>query len=256
MISDDKDFVNIKMIIEYDGTKYSGWQTQGKVKRKTIQGTLINSLQILFKGMDINLIGAGRTDAGVHAFGQVANFRIHSHYFWKLHLQKFKRSLNAILPQEISVKKISVVNPDFHSRYSAKGRTYSYYLSKYKRPLSMNKYYYLKKPFDLSLAKKYCSIIEGNHSFRYLCKNKTDKHDFRVLIKKAEVKLTKDDFIVFEVTANRFLHSMVRAIVGLMISVASGDLIPDDFKSRFYNNKPLKIQYAPSYGLFLKKVIY
>ena len=253
--------LNIKLVIEYDGKNYSGWQRQknNSLRANSIQETIENSLQVLFPSTKIKLIGAGRTDAGVHALNQTANFRIDSAVLQKSrkgNLEKLKHSLNSMLPSDISIKSIGFVKKDFHSRYSAKKRIYRYMLSSVKRAYNADKYFFLKTKFDIDLAKEYCKLIEGLHSFKTMCKNKDDKHGYMSIVYYAKVKKLKDEAIEFEICANRFLHSMVRAITGMMISVASGKISINEFNKKFSKGEPLKIQYAPSNALILYKIIY
>jgi tRNA pseudouridine38-40 synthase len=114
----------------------------------------------------------------------------------------------------------------------------------------------VKTKFDIDLAKEYCKFIEGAHSFKSMCKNREDKHDFISNVFYVKVKKRKEGIIDFEICANRFLHSMVRAIVGMMINVASGKISLKEFKTKFEKGEPLKIQYVPSNALILVKIIY
>ena len=246
--------VNVKLIVEYDGKNYFGWQRQ-KLHR-TIQHTLEETLSILLPGEKVILYGSGRTDAGVHAYGQCANFRIESSRIEKAGLGRLMVSLNALLPDDIVVKQIKKAPSDFHARYSAKRREYIYRLTEIKRAIDGDKLLQLKSSFDIKAAKSFCRLIKGNHSFRSLCKNKEDEHDFRSIVYSCDVKRKKDGIIEFTISANRFLHSMVRAIVGAMIKVASGNLSKDEFINKFKNGEEIKIQYVPAKALFLSKVTY
>jgi len=246
--------LNIKLEIEYDGSKYFGWQIQKN--KPTIQQTIEESLQLLFPKEKIMLTGAGRTDTGVHALGQVANFKLSGTSFDKFNKDRFLRSLNAILPADIAVRKLEVVGESFHSRYSAKKRTYRYYLSTSKRGYDSRKSHFVKTKFDIDLAKEYCKLLVGNHSFKAFCKNKEDEHDFYCNVYSAGIKKKNDGVFEFEITANRFLHSMVRAIVGVMIKIASGKLTLNVFKQKFKKGEKLTIQYALSNALVLYKIKY
>jgi tRNA pseudouridine38-40 synthase len=249
-----KDLVNLKLIIEYDGKNYFGWQRQ-KTK-PSIQETIEQSLQVLFPKEKIKLTGAGRTDTGVSALNQAANFYVSKHSLEKLKPSKLAYQLNAILPDDIAVKKITKVSNDFHARYSAASRVYKYYLSTEKKAVYGDKFYRIKTKFDIDLAKELCKLLVGIHSFKSSCKNKTDEHDFMCDVKYARVKKIKNNLIEFEICANRFLHSMVRAIVGLMLSVASGKVSIIEFKSKFKKGEEIKTQYVPANALFLVKVNY
>jgi tRNA pseudouridine38-40 synthase len=114
----------------------------------------------------------------------------------------------------------------------------------------------VKTKFDIDLAKEYCKLLVGLHSFKAFCKNKEDEHDFNCSIVCANVKKKRGNVIEFEITANRFLHSMVRAIVGVMLKIASGKSPINEFKQKFYKGEKLTIQYAPSNALVLYKINY
>ncbi|MGH2574775.1 MAG: hypothetical protein ACRDFC_03640, partial [Ignavibacteria bacterium] len=128
--------------------------------------------------------------------------------------------------------------------------------SEEKRALYAGYYFRIKTKFDIDLAKEFCNLLKGTHCFRYFCKNKYDSHNFMSKIFYSSVKKQKNGLIVFEICANRYLHSMVRAIVGMMIKVASSKLLLKDFRRKFKKKEPLKIQYVPSYALVLDRVIY
>ena len=174
--------LNIKLIIEYDGKNYAGWQIQKN--KPSVQETIEHSLRVLFHKDNIKLIGAGRTDSGVHALNQAANFIIGRDVFSDSFttLSSLVYSLNSILPEDISVKKASFVNENFHARYSAKKRVYRYLLTAGKRGFNSDKYFRVKTKFDIDLAKEYCKFIEGIHSFKTMCKNREGRHDFMSII--------------------------------------------------------------------------
>lgn len=250
--------LNIKLVIEYDGRNYSGWQRQQN--KPSIQGEIEKRLEILLPGNRIKLTGAGRTDAGVHALNQVANFKIKKttfpEYLRAKSFRKFIYSINALLPEDISIKRAKIEDKRFHSRYSAKKRVYRYQFITGKRALYNDRAYLIKTKFDIDLAKEFCKLLIGTHSFKSLCKNKIDKHNFEATIYSACVKTQRDGLIIFEIRANRFLHSMVRAIAGIMLKVASSKITIEEFKDKFLKGEQLRVQYVPSNGLILDKIIY
>lgn len=259
----DKGLVNLKLVIEYDGKNYFGWQRQSA--KPTIQHTIEKSLQVLFPGEKIQLAGAGRTDTGVHAMNQAANIKLGkgalARYSTKAGtakqgVDKLAYSLNSILPDDILIKKISKVNGDFHARYSAKSRRYRYFITTQRHALDFDKLYFIKTKFDIDLAEKFCKLIQGAHSFKSLCKNKTDEHDFYCDVKSVSVKKLKEGIIRFEIEANRFLHSMVRAVIGAMLQAASGKMELSEFRKKFIKGEDIKIQYVPANALYLVKVNY
>ncbi|MCI0449441.1 MAG: tRNA pseudouridine(38-40) synthase TruA [Chlorobi bacterium] len=253
-MTNKQNLINLKLIIEYDGKNYFGWQRQKS--KPSIQETIEKSLQVLFPKEKINLAGAGRTDAGVHALNQVANFKVNKSSVEPKNLNKLRYSLNSILPKDIAVKRVSAVNDNFNSRYSARSRVYRYTLSTVKKGFSHDKCYQIKTKFDIDLAKEFCKLVEGVHSFKSLCKNSNDKHNFLCDVKYAKAARSRDNLISFEICASRFLHSMVRAIVGTMIKIASGKLSINKFQEKFKKGEKLKLQYVPSNALILVKVNY
>lgn len=251
--------VNLKLVIEYDGKNYCGWQSQAvSSKNKTIQQTIEESLQVLFPKEIIKLYGAGRTDSGVHAYGQVANFKVQKSSFDKLGHEKFLKSVNGILPNDIAVKNVRKVSEKFHSRYSAKKRFYRYYITNEKKGIDGDKYFHIKPniKIDIELAEEFCNLLKGIHSFRSLCKNKNDFHDFLCDVKYAKIKKLNKSDLMFEICASRFLHSMVRGVVGALLSVSTGKLPIKEFTSKFKKGEKIKIQYAGANALFLLKVKY
>ena len=245
--------VNVKLLIEYDGKNYYGWQRQKN--KPTIQESIEETLQVLFPKEKIKLFGAGRTDAGVHALNQVANFRVSRECF-KAVYPKLLRSLNSMLPDDITIKKVNTVRDSFHARYSAKRRNYKYLITTKKRSYNGEKYYFIKTKFDIDLGKEYCKLLIGDHSFKSMCKNKEDDHNFMCCIYYAGVRKLKDGSIVFEISANRFLHSMVRAIIGMMINIASSKVTLKEFYQKFKKGEKLSMQFVPANALILDKIIY
>jgi tRNA pseudouridine38-40 synthase len=256
------DLINLKLIIEYDGKNYFGWQRQSKESNKpTIQQTIEQSLQVLLKGEKIQLIGSGRTDSGVHALNQCANVKVTHESLEKFgggsnYLSKLAYSLNSLLPDDIVIKKITRAKDDFHARYSAKERAYEYYLTTEKHALNSDKLYYIKTKFDIDLAEEFCKLLIGYRSFKSLCKNKSDEYGYKCDVTYASVKKLKGGIIKFEIKASRFLHSMIRAVVGAMINVASGKISLKEFQSKFKKGEEIKSQYVPAKALFLTKVKY
>lgn len=242
---------NYKLVIEYDGTEYYGWQRQTTTS-KTIQEVLESSLKKLLK-KDIVLIGAGRTDAGVHAMNQVANFKIDE----KINTEKILYSLNSVLPHDIAVRSIEEVKENFHSRHSAKKREYEYRMSTEKRALFGRYYHKLNYDIDVEKINKVLPELLGYKSFRSLCRNTSDKYDFKCEIFKISLKKNKSRReVVLNITGSRFLHSMVRAIAGVLIDIGRNKIIINDFKRKFKKGEKISTTYLPPNGLFLKKIYY
>ncbi|HMT12286.1 MAG TPA: tRNA pseudouridine(38-40) synthase TruA [Ignavibacteria bacterium] len=248
------DLLNIKLVVEYDGSGYSGWQRQSD--KPSVQEKIEKAISVLFGLQNIKLYGAGRTDAGVHAFGQAANFRVSRAAFEKLGIDRFQHSINAILPPDIAVKSTKIAAESFHARYSAKARIYKYYFAQGKRAVEGAKIFEVNYDIDLETAAKFCRVITGAHSFKSLCKNKTDDHDFFCMVEYAKLKKNRGGIYELEIKANRFLHSMVRAVVGALLKTSSGKLKLSEFREKFRKGDEIKIQFVPAKALFLSKVIY
>jgi len=242
---------NYKIIVQYDGTNFFGWQSQPQ--GNTIQDEITKAIyQITRK--NINLIGSGRTDSGVHALGQVANFRITSN----LEENKFVHSLNSILPSAISIKDINQVNNDFHARFDAKKRSYIYLISRQKSPFydRYSYHYPFANKIDVSKLKLLSGLLVGENNFSSFCKTKTETENKNCEVYEISWRNTKDH-LIFKIEANRFLHGMVRAIVGTLLYSSqqnnSEDYIKNVLKTE---NRSVAGESVPARGLFLYKVWY
>jgi tRNA pseudouridine38-40 synthase len=242
--------MNIRLIIEYDGSLYCGWQIQPR--DISIQGEIEKALSTILKKR-IRIIGAGRTDSGVHAGGQVANFKTDS---LPITLVMLKRSLNGILKQGITIKQVTRVDNGFHARYSAKWRTYVYSISKRKRSIDRNQYYCMPFTVNVPRMKQAAGKMKGKHDFRNLSVAKGEKSTLCDL-KRLIISENKDE-ILFTFTADRYLHKMVRMCVGLLIDIGRGK-IPMKYLDNIFKKQSIKRKEgfcAPAQGLCLVKVEY
>lgn len=213
---------NYRLRIQYDGTNYSGWQVQPNVP--TVQGEIIKAIKII-TGTDVNLIGSGRTDSGVHAIGQIANFQTDI----KLNIHKFKHSLNSILADDISITELIEVPLEFHSRFDAKKRSYLYLFSKEKSPFYNNYTYQYSPIFDLPIShlNDISKLLLGEQDFTSFSKKNTDTENMICNITLAKWRKVKNQ-IIFRIDGNRFLHGMVRTIVGTILQIAEKGQFPDE----------------------------
>jgi len=243
--------INYKITIEYDGNKYNGWQRQ-KNTNKTIQETIENAISII-TGNEIRITAAGRTDTGVHSYNQIAHFKsekINDH-------KKFLYSLNGILPCDIRIKRIKRVNPEFHSRYSAKIREYIYKVTLKEKAIERQYYYKLIYELDYKILDEFIAFLKNNKYFKSLCKNKTDKHNFECRIENFTYRYNKSKGeITFRISADRFLHSMVRAIIGCCIDVSRKRLDLKNTVERIKKGEKIRTNYLPGNALFLNKIYY
>lgn len=240
---------NYKLIVQYDGTEYSGWQIQNG--NKTIQQTLVNALDVLLKEKVI-LIGSGRTDTGVHSIGQTANFRTEK----DIDIYKFKHSLNSILPSDISVSDMEQVDENFHARFDAKKRTYIYLISKQKSPFFKRYSYYYNGNTNLPELNKLSLAFIGDKDYTSFSKKSEEIENKNCEVYNAEWYQEKG-LIVFKITANRYLHGMVRTITGTLLkAVESGEGIEFIDNIFIKKNREAAPMAVPACGLFLFKVEY
>lgn len=244
---------NIKLEIEYDGTNYRGWQIQSGSQKRTIQETLEKALQKILQEK-IRLIGAGRTDAGVHAKGQVANFKTHS----EIPLDKLHKGVNALLAQDIAVSAMRQAPQDFHSRFNAKSKVYRYTIlnGPQRSAILRNQVYFCRYPLDIKFMQQEAKILLGKHNFAAFCASAGKARNPRRTIKK--LKITKQgDLIYVDIEADGFLYNMVRAIAGTLIEIGRGRFPRHRLKSiLFSKNRNLAGITAPAKGLCLLKVKY
>jgi tRNA pseudouridine38-40 synthase len=240
---------NIKLLVEYDGTDFVGWQIQAQ--GRSVQEELTRVLSRVLQE-DVNLIGAGRTDSGVHARGQVANFRTHT----TLDLPSLLQALNGLLPDDICVRSAEDVPEDFHARFDARERFYRYYVSL--RPVAITRKYqwYVKSALDREMMSKVAAEILGEHDFNSFCRQQSEVHHYRCSVMQSEW-VTHGDSLVYEIRANRFLHGMVRALVGTMVDIGRGYLSGAVFGEILAaKDRTAAGPAAPARGLFLEEVVY
>lgn len=244
---------NYKLTIAYDGTKYNGFQRQSKHPEKTIQGKLENVLSKLFE-QEIQIIGSGRTDAGVHAKGQVCNF--HTPSF--LELDHILDYLRTYLPQDIAVVDIGIASERFHSRYNVVGKRYVYTVDNafFPDPFSLRYAYHVPETLNVSAMKSAANLLIGEHDFQAFTSLKSKTKSTVRTIKSIEIK-EEGSKIIFIYEGNGFLQHMVRILTGTLLEVGLGtreiasinELL--EIKTRSASGHK-----APSNGLCLDKVIY
>lgn len=250
---------NIKLVIEYDGTNYAGWQQQKK--EKTVQETLKKAIENVVNEK-ITLYGSGRTDAGAHALGQVANFKTKSN----IPTSKLIQAINFYLPNDIIVKSARKVSGEFHSQYSTKSKTYRYTILNNNTGSAINRNfcYYYSGDLNIEKMQKASKALVGRHDFNAF-KSKSDNacptNSFRRAsnirtIKKLEIK-KKGKHLLFTIEADGFLYKMVRSIVGTLLEVGKGKMTITEFKRVSRSGiRSLTGATAPAKGLCLLKVKY
>ncbi|HMN26213.1 MAG: tRNA pseudouridine(38-40) synthase TruA [Ignavibacteriaceae bacterium] len=240
---------NYKIIIQYDGTNFSGWQIQKK--STSIQQTITEAIEMILKE-EINLIGSGRTDSGVHALGQTANFRTEN----EIDIYRFKHSLNSILPAEILISQMEEADTDFHARYDARKRTYLYLISQTRSPFYKNYSYFYPRKIDLQKLNMLSELFLGEKDFTSFSKKNDEIENKMCKVYKA-FWYKKSELILFVIQADRYLHGMVRTITGTLLN-AQDQPDSESFISKIFNshNREEAFESVPAKGLFLYKVEY
>lgn len=241
---------NIKITIQYNGKNYCGWQEQPD--SLGIQGNIEYAIKEI-TGEKVKINGSGRTDAGVHAIGQVANFKIDS----KIPVNKIPDALNSKLPKDISVIDAEEVDEDFHARYSANGKIYRYlvYNSRYRNPILKDISYQVKHDLDFEKMKKEAESLLGTHDFcGFMSSGSSVKDTIRTI---SSVKIEKkENLIIFEFEGNGFLYNMVRILSGTLIDIGRGKITESMEEIIKSKNRSNAGHTAPAHALFLKKVFY
>jgi len=240
---------NIKLVVEYDGSDFSGWQFQPNAV--TVQGELERSLSRLTQNQ-VKLTAAGRTDAGVHALGQVANFHTNSH----LPVETIRRGGNAMLAKSIRILLADDVSESFSARFSARARTYRYVISKWPKAVGRMYSWHCHYKLNIDPMQRACKSILGENDFEAFCQAGAQLDHYRCNVKSA-AWFEKDDDLIFEVTANRFVHNMVRILVGTFVEIGRGKRVAEDMRIILQSKDRKQAgPTVPAHGLFLVSVEY
>jgi tRNA pseudouridine38-40 synthase len=250
---DKKSLRNIRLEIEYNGAKYCGWQVQPAGRKKSIQEVIEKVLgKILSKR--VKLIVSGRTDAGVHALAQVANFHTNS----KIPLDKLKLALNGLLPRDIKISGIGEARPDFHSRFSSKAKIYRYTILNrtHSSPLMEGKVFFYPHPLNLKLMREEARALLGKHNFSSFQASLGKERNPVKTVKRLVITKNKD-FVYIEIEADGFLYNMVRNIAGTLIRIGRGKSEQGCLKKiLLLKDRRFSGETLPAHGLCLLKVKY
>lgn len=250
MGEDASEFRKIKALVEYDGTRYAGFQEQPD--QPTIQGEMQRALAEVTQ-QKTKIVGAGRTDAGVHARGQVAHFVTD----WKRSLEELQRAYNALLPRDIAVVEMNLVEPDFHARFTAASREYRYTILNQggRSPLGERYAYHNSQPLDVGGMGKGLTHLIGTHDFASF--GQPTQGDSTVREVKRATCVREGSRIHIDLEANAFLRRMVRSIVGTLLLVGRGEISPSDVRQVLQaTDRSLAGATAPAHGLCLVRVNY
>jgi len=241
-----------KLVISYDGTAYHGWQRQRS--ERTIQGEIEKALSTM-TGEPVKLAGSGRTDAGVHAIGQVASFKSSAGLSPKI----YAKGLNSLLPADILIKACESASPNFHARYDAKSKIYQYRILNRDMPSIMKRHYvwHIKRALDVAAMKGAAAQIVGQHDFKAFEGSGSPRSSTIRNVVRADVTRPVQDCVLFTIQADGFLRFMVRNIVGTLVDVGSGTTAVNDTQAILLSkDRHLAGATAPARGLFLVEVLY
>jgi tRNA pseudouridine38-40 synthase len=243
---------NFKLTIEYDGTFYHGWQRQKS--DPTFQAEIENAISTMM-GHSITVIGSGRTDAGVHALGQVANFKCDT----RLRPQELLNGLNALLPDCMVIRSCEEVDENFHARYDVKRKTYQYRILNRYLPIAIQRQYawHIRRRLDIGAMRQASNHLVGRHDFKAFEGTGSPRSHSKRQVFKADIIRKNEDYLIFEIEADGFLRFMVRNIVGTLVEVGTSKISPGDFKDILLSEDRSRAgATAPAQGLFLLEVKY
>jgi tRNA pseudouridine38-40 synthase len=248
--------ISFKVLLEYDGTRYSGWQEQKNAR--TVMGEIRKAaLEVL--GSDVDMQGAGRTDAGVHALGQVMHLKVASQV--KHSPEVIKRRLNDLLPADIVILDVERANRNFHARHNARSRVYVYQISKRKQAFIKRYVWWIKEELDLKRMQEAASLLVGRHDFVCFRAADVSRPDESTIVEveRAEIEM-EEDMIQIRIEASHFLWRMVRRVIGVLVKVGKGEVTLEEFQELIEGNDAPKLDVAawtaPASGLFLERVKY
>lgn len=238
-----------KLTLEYEGTRYSGWQAQGNTQ-KTIQGHLQRVAREVFGEVDIG--GAGRTDAGVHASGQVAHLRTRK----AVDPLQLTRKLNDLLPHDISILDAVRVRDNFHARHDAISRVYLYQISTRRTAFAKPFVWWIKDRLDVEAMQQAAAAVAGRHDFSAFTDKRLKEEDSRIVVVERCDLARADELILVRIAASHFLWKMVRKLMSYFVEVGRGNVVASDIKTRLHAKGEVWAPTAPPSGLFLEGVVY
>ena len=248
------EWIRYKMIIQYDGTHFAGFQIQPN--DRTVQGEIQKALKIMTKGLEIIIHGSGRTDSGVHAIGQV----IHFDYPILLPVENMQRALNSLTTDELFVEKVAIVDTNFHARYNTSGKKYQYRVDLNAIPNPFKRLYTLHHPYPIDMEKLQNALkdLEGEHDFSSFCASNSGRENkVRTVYEASVVKDVFNNELIFTFRGNGFLYNMVRIFVGTLLQIANGLRPADEIKRLLaVKDRNEAGPTAKPQGLYLMEVYY
>lgn len=249
-----------KVTLEYDGTRYSGWQEQRNAR--SIAGTLREAIEETF-GEEVELMGAGRTDAGVHALGQVAHVKLRSVHRRHGHYppERLAADWNRRLPSDIAILDVEEAPVQFHARHDATARSYLYQIARRKSAFQKRHVWWIQEPLDAAAMADAAARMQGRHDFARFAAKDPSRPNESTIVHVETVEVTEDeDLLLFRIEASHFLWRMVRRVVGVTVKVGLGEIAPDAVDSLLNKTAGADLDVAawtaPAAGLFLESVRY
>ncbi len=239
-----------KLTIEYDGTRYNGWQVQKG--EKTIQGSIFDACKKVFNNQPFEFYGAGRTDGGVHALEQIAHLEVKC----TLSPAQIRMNINDHLPSDINVLHVAIADPTFHARHDATARSYVYLISLRRTAFGKNYVWWIKDKLDLKKMEAAAQLLTGFKDFQSFTDKDAETTSTKVAVHWVDMHKT-DHLIAIHITGSHFLWKMVRRMTGVLVEVGRGKMNLDEVEQLFksYSNAPARLT-APAGGLYLEKVYY
>jgi tRNA pseudouridine38-40 synthase len=246
----NQNYSRYKLFIEYEGTRYSGWQKQENAK--TIQGSILKAAEEVFGDSFIDIQGSGRTDSGVHALCQVAHFDVKT----VLAPEIIRMKLNDMLPHDITILEVEKTNKEFHARHDATSRSYVYQISRRRTAFGKNFVWWIKDNLDFKKMESASKLFLGMNNYSSFSDEDPTEKSTKVLIDDIQIK-EDGDLILIRIIGSHFIWKMVRRLVGILAEVGRGRKTDKDILFYLSNktNEPAKFTAPPS-GLFLEKVTY
>ena len=239
-----------KLTLEYDGSRFKGWQVQEDAR--SIQGQLIKAAKIVFETEKVEVYGSGRTDAGVHALGQVAHIEVET----KMPVKLMRQKLNDQLTHDINILSIDQAAQKFHARHDAVARSYVYHISRRRNAFGKHFMWWVKDPLNIDRMNAAAEFLVGMHDFKSFSNEKGTEKSSKVDLLQLKV-VEKGDKLIVHVVASHFLWKMVRRIVGVLVEVGRGNMTAEQVDGFLmeYSREPARFTAPPS-GLFLQGVEY